>query len=380
MGSLEIKTGASPIHSNHTNKEQWPERIKNRSFIHSLKTVKNTVIQSIISIYHKLRFILKQKFENIETVDNPAYHKNTATNSQVPINNRLPDYFENTPPKQFDTAQPQEKNKIQDDLSPLLQTQSVNLDIQKKTIIADKAKSIYLKNIELINQYSDIPKDKKTDFNTMNKAIFALLSNPEYIKQEGFFRINGVQSKIPDLLVELASNADFNQLLINNNSFRQNELTGVIKVLRNDIMTEHPTEKNKHNELVNTYKESIDHENATKKYVADMNLNKRDKILRIASNNAEKRLPSLQELPLHLQICMPLFVDVAKHSKENRMEPMQIATAIGGGLSSAKRTPVEEMEFKKLNKEQQKELLKQETDHMNLANELLMKLIKKQLK
>lgn len=265
-------------------------------------------------------------------------------------------------------------------MSPLPQTERVNLDIQKKTIITDKAKSIYLKNIQLINQYSDIPKDKKTDFNTMNKAIFALLSNPEYIKQEGIFRINGVKSKITGLLVELASNADFNQQQINDDSFRQNELTGAIKVLRNDIMTEHLSEKNKLNQLISTYKESINHENATKKYVAKMDSNKRDKILRIASNNAEKRLPSLQELPLHLQICMPLFVDVAKHSKENRMEPMQIATAIGGGLSSAKRTPVEEMEFKKLNKEQQKELLKQETDHMNLSNELLMKLINKQLK
>lgn len=389
MGSLKIKTGVSPIHTNQANKEQSPERIKNTSFIHSLKTVKNTVFQSIISIYHKLRFMLKQKLAKIEIVENPAYIKNTTANLLVPINSQLTDCSVKLPLKQDDTPSLQEKNKIKNSLSPQPQTQRINLDTQKKTITTEEANSIYLKNIELINQYADIPNDKKTDFNAMNKVIIALLSNPEYIKQEGIFRINGVCSKISDLLAKLSANANLDQLLSKDDSLTRNELIGAIKALRNKIITEHPKEKNKLNELISTYKESISQENATKKYVANMDLEKRNKILQIAANNADGRLPSQQELPLYLQICMPLFVEIANHSEENRMEPMQIATSFGGGLGSAQRTSAEENEFNKLEKEQQiafmvKEqqiaFMVKEQDHVKLANEFLMKLINRELK
>lgn len=331
MPALRINT--SLVHANHANKEKPPEKIQNTSFIHSLKNVKNTVIQSIISIYHKLRFMLKQKLAKIEIVENPTYHKKT-TNLLSSINNQS----------------------------------------------TDNANSLYLANIELINQYSDIPNSEKAKFNIMNKAIFNLLSDPTYIKQEGIFRTNGVNSKISELLSRLADNPTLGQQLNTEQRFDQKELTGAIKVLRSKILTAHPKEKDKLDKLISTYKESVDQKNATKEHVANLSPDKQDKILRIAENNADERLPSLQELPLHLQICVPLFVEVAKHSQENKMKPMNIAIAFGGGLHSTKRTIAEEKEFKKLNKEQQGELIKQETAHMNLANELLMKLINKQLK
>lgn len=330
MSALKINTSSSLACAN---KEKPLEKIQNTSFIHSLKNVKNTVIQSIISTYHKLRFMLKQKFENIEIVENPAYHKK-ATNLLLPINNQS----------------------------------------------TDKAYRLYLANIELINQYPDIPNNKKAEFNVMNKAIFNLLNEPTLIKQEGIFRTNGVNSKISELLSIFADHPTLVQQLNTEQRFDQKEFTGVIKALRNKILTDHPKEKDKLDKLISTYKESIDQKNATKEYVANMSPDKRDKILRIAENNADERLPSLQELPLHLQICMPLFVEVAKHSQENKMKPMNIAIAFGGGLHPTKITIAEEKAFNKLNNVQLGEVIKQETAHVNLANELLMKLITKQLK
>ncbi|WP_375083537.1 RhoGAP domain-containing protein [Providencia sp. SKLX074055] len=372
MSALKINTSLV-----HTNKEKPPEKIQNTSFIHSLKSVKNTVIQSIISTYHKLRFMLKQKLAKIEIVENPAYLKNTTTSLHVPINNQ---YTENSVNQRLElnhTKQHQNKHRmIVKELLTQQQPQRAQEAEQEKA----KSNNISSKNIELIKQYADISEDDKKDFISMNKAISALLNNPAFIKQEGIFRSNGVNSKISELLSRLADHPTLGQQLNTEQSFNQKELTGAIKALRNKILTDHPKEKDKLDKLISTYKESINQENATKEYVANMPPDKRDKILQIAKNNADKRLPRLQELPLHLQICMPLFVEVAKHSQENKMEPMNIAIAFGGGLHSTKRTIAEEKAFNKLNNEQQKELIKQETTHIDLANKLLMELINKQLK
>ncbi|WP_272673277.1 hypothetical protein [Providencia sp. PROV031] len=108
--------------------------------------------------------------------------------------------------------------------------------------------------------------------------------------------------------------------------------------------------------------------------------NKRDKILQIAKNNADERLPKLQELPLHLQICMPLFVNIAIHAKENKMEPKNIAIAVGGGLSSTKRTTAEYNNFNKLSEKKKHKVIMKETAFKNSANELLMTLIDRELK
>ncbi|MEQ5110754.1 RhoGAP domain-containing protein [Providencia vermicola] len=372
MSALKINTSLV-----HTNKEKPPEKIQNTSFIHSLKSVKNTVIQSIISTYHKLRFMLKQKLAKIEIVENPAYLKNTTTSLHVPINNQ---YTENSVNQRLEpnhTKQHQNKHRM---IGKELLTQQQPQRAQEAEQEKAKSNNISSKNIELIKQYADISEDDKKDFISMNKAISALLSNPAFIKQEGIFRNNGVNSKISELLSRLADHPTLGQQLNTEQSFNQNELTGAIKALRNKILTDHPKEKDKLDKLISTYKESINQENATKKYVVNMPPDKRDKILQIAKNNADKRLPRLQELPLHLQICMPLFVEVAKHSQENKMEPMNIAIAFGGGLHSTKRTIAEEKAFNKLNNEQQKELIKQETTHIDLANKLLMELINKQLK
>ncbi|HFF8521656.1 TPA: RhoGAP domain-containing protein [Providencia rettgeri] len=374
MSALKINTSTSLVHAN---KEKPPEKIQNTSFIHSLKNVKNTVTQSIISTYHKLRFMLKQKLANIEIVENPAYLKNTTTSLHVPINNQ---YTENSVNQRLElnhTKQHQNKHRmIVKELLTQQQPQRAQEAEQEKA----KSNNISSKNIELIKQYADISEDDKKDFISMNKAISALLNNPAFIKQEGIFRSNGVNSKISELLSRLADHPTLGQQLNTEQSFNQKELTGAIKALRNKILTDHPKEKDKLDKLISTYKESINQENATKEYVANMPPDKRDKILQIAKNNADKRLPRLQELPLHLQICMPLFVEVAKHSQENKMEPMNIAIAFGGGLHSTKRTIAEEKAFNKLNNEQQKELIKQETAHIDLANKLLMELINKQLK
>lgn len=374
MSALKINTSTSLVHAN---KEKPPEKIQNTSFIHSLKNVKNTVTQSIISTYHKLRFMLKQKLANIEIVENPAYLKNTTTSLHVPINNQ---YTENSVNQRLElnhTKQHQNKHRM---IVKELLTQQQPQRAQEAEQGKAKSNNISSKNIELIKQYADISEDDKKDFISMNKAISALLNNPAFIKQEGIFRSNGVNSKISELLSRLADHPTLGQQLNTEQSFNQKELTGAIKALRNKILTDHPKEKDKLDKLISTYKESINQENATKEYVANMPPDKRDKILQIAKNNADKRLPRLQELPLHLQICMPLFVEVAKHSQENKMEPMNIAIAFGGGLHSTKRTIAEEKAFNKLNNEQQKELIKQETTHIDLANKLLMELINKQLK
>ncbi|WP_318826047.1 RhoGAP domain-containing protein [Providencia sp. PROV252] len=370
MSSLKIDTSTSLL---HTNKEKPPEKIQNTSFIHSLKSVKNTVIQSIISTYHKLRFMLKQKLAKIEIVENPAYLKNTTASLHVPINNQ---YTENSVNQRLEPNHTKQHQKIGKELLTQQQPQRAQEAEQEKA----KSNNISSKNIELIKQYADISEDDKKDFISMNKAISALQSNPAFIKQEGIFRSNGINSKISELLSRLADHPTLGQQLNTEQSFNQNELTGAIKTLRNKILTDHPKEKDKLDKLISTYKESINQENATKEYVANMPPDKRDKILQITKNNADKRLPRLQELPLHLQICMPLFVEVAKHSQENKMEPMNIAIAFGGGLHSTKRTIAEEKAFNKLNNEQQKELIKQETAHIDLANKLLMELINKQLK
>ncbi|MBQ0534625.1 RhoGAP domain-containing protein [Providencia huaxiensis] len=269
------------------------------------------------------------------------------------------------------TEQPQKYSELK--ISNLSNHSSVKKE-------ACDAERIYLKNQKLINQYPDVPEDKKTEFHSMNTMIFDLLSSPTHIKQEGIFRKSGASTKISNLLVKLTNNPSFSQQALEDNHLTQDELTGAIKALRNKILIKQPNEEHKLKELINKYKESIHQENETKEHVKNMAPNKRDKILRIAKNNADERLPELQELPLHLQICMPLFVKIAMHSKENKMEPENIAIAIGGGLSSNKRTADEENNFNKLSKAKQTTFMMEERALHDYANKLLTTLIDRELK
>nr|WP_282554645.1 hypothetical protein [Providencia rettgeri] len=139
---------------------------------------------------------------------------------------------------------------------------------------------------------------------------------------------------------------------------------------------ENKTKKN----VKNMAPKKRDKENKTKKNVKNMAPNKRDKTLQIAKNNADERLPELQKLPLHLQICMPLFVKIAIHSKENKMEPKNIAIAVGGGLPSTKITTAEYNNFNKLSEKKKHKVIMKETAFNNSANELLMTLIDRELK
>ncbi|MEQ4730778.1 MULTISPECIES: Rho GTPase-activating protein [unclassified Providencia] len=367
MNSSKINFSTNQI---HVNKAKSIEERPNTSFIHSLKAIKNTVIQSLASLYHELKFKVKHKFDNIKIIDNPAYIKST-TALPPSANNQPTNNFVNLPIGPIHAEQLQEQYKLEaSDLSAQYPTEEW----------ASAANKIYLKNIELINQYPYVSEDKKAEFHSMNTIILALLSNPTFIKQEGILRISGVTSKISDLLVKLTNNASFSQKIRADNSFTQNELTGAIKALRNNIITKHSNEEHKLKKLINIYRESINQENETKEYVKNMVPNKRDKILQIAKNNADERLPKLQELPLHLQICMPLFVNIAIHAKENKMEPKNIAIAVGGGLSSTKRTTAEYNNFNKLSEKKKHKVIMKETAFKNSANELLMTLIDRELK
>nr|WP_284183091.1 hypothetical protein [Providencia rettgeri] len=372
----------------HVNKAKSSDERQNTSFIHSLKAIKNTVMQSLDSLYHELKFMVKHKFDNIKIIDNPAYIKSTTV-LPPSANNQPTNSFVNQPIEPIHAGQLQKQYELEaSDLSAQCPTEEW----------ASVANKIYLKNIELINQYPDISEGKKAELHSMNTIILALLSNPTFIKQEGILRISGVTSKISDLLVKLTDNASFSQKIREDNSFTQNELTGAIKKLRNKIITKHSNEEDKLKKLINKYEKSIDKENKTKKNVKNMapnkrdkenktkknvkNMapNKRDKTLQIAKNNADERLPELQKLPLHLQICMPLFVKIAIHSKENKMEPKNIAIAVGGGLSSTRRTTAEYNNFNKLSEKKKHKVIMKETAFKNSANELLMTLIDRELK
>ncbi|MCK9788354.1 hypothetical protein [Providencia sp. CIM-Carb-044] len=372
----------------HDNKAKSSDERQNTSFIHSLKAIKNTVMQSLDSLYHELKFMVKYKFDNIKIIDNPAYIKSTTV-LPPSANNQPTNNFVNQPIEPIHAKQLQKQYELEaSDLSAQCPTEEW----------ASAANKIYLKNIELINQYPDISEGEKAELHSMNTIILALLSNPTFIKQEGILRISGVNSKISDLLVKLTDNASFSQKIREDNSFTQNELTGAIKELRNKIITEHSNEEDKLKKLINKYEKSInkenktkknvknmapnkrDKENKTKKNVKNMAPNKRDKTLQIAKNNADERLPELQKLPLHLQICMPLFVKIAIHSKENKMEPKNIAIAVGGGLSSTKITTDEYNNFNKLSKKKKHKVMMKETAFKNSANELLMTLIDRELK
>lgn len=354
----------------HDNKAKSSDERQNTSFIHSLKAIKNTVMQSLDSLYHELKFMVKYKFDNIKIIDNPAYIKSTTV-LPPSANNQPTNNFVNQPIEPIHAKQLQKQYELEaSDLSAQCPTEEW----------ASAANKIYLKNIELINQYPDISEGEKAELHSMNTIILALLSNPTFIKQEGILRISGVNSKISDLLVKLTDNASFSQKIREDNSFTQNELTGAIKELRNKIITEHSNEEDKLKKLINKYEKSINKENKTKKNVKNMAPNKRDKTLQIAKNNADERLPELQKLPLHLQICMPLFVKIAIHSKENKMEPKNIAIAVGGGLSSTKITTDEYNNFNKLSKKKKHKVMMKETAFKNSANELLMTLIDRELK
>ncbi|MEX9841658.1 hypothetical protein AB7X06_10930 [Providencia rettgeri] len=367
MNCFKIYSSTNQI---HVNKAKSSDERQNTSFIHSLKAIKNTVMQSLDSLYHELKFMVKHKFDNIKIIDNPAYIKSTTV-LPPSANNQPTNNFVNQPIEPIHAEQLQKQYELEaSDLSAQCPTEEW----------ASAANKIYLKNIELINQYPDISEGEKAELHSMNTIILALLSNPTFIKQEGILRISGVNSKISDLLVKLTDNASFSQKIREDNSFTQNELTGAIKELRNKIITKHSNEEDKLKKLINKYEKSIDKENKTKKNVKNMAPNKRDKTLQIAKNNADERLPELQKLPLHLQICMPLFVKIAIHSKENKMEPKNIAIAVGGGLSSTKRTTAEYNNFNKLSEKKKHKVMMKETAFKNSANELLMTLIDRELK
>lgn len=354
----------------HPNKAQSSEQRKNTSFTHSIKAIKNTGMNFFISTYQKFTFMLRHMFDKIKIIDNPVYVKNT-TSLPLSVNNPPLANSVNQHLVPTHTEQPQKYSELK--ISNLSNHSSVKKE-------ACDAERIYLKNQKLINQYPDVPEDKKTEFHSMNTMIFDLLSSPTHIKQEGIFRKSGASTKISNLLVKLTNNPSFSQQALEDNHLTQDELTGAIKALRNKILIKQPNEEHKLKELINKYKESIHQENETKEHVKNMAPNKRDKILRIAKNNADERLPELQELPLHLQICMPLFVKIAMHSKENKMEPENIAIAIGGGLSSNKRTADEENNFNKLSKAKQTTFMMEERALHDYANKLLTTLIDRELK
>ncbi|MEY0974768.1 hypothetical protein AB7196_02310 [Providencia rettgeri] len=385
MNCFKIYSSTNQI---HVNKAKSSDERQNTSFIHSLKAIKNTVMQSLDSLYHELKFMVKHKFDNIKIIDNPAYIKSTTV-LPPSANNQPTNNFVNQPIEPIHAEPLQKQYELEaSDLSAQCPTEEW----------ASAANKIYLKNIELINQYPDISEGEKAELHSMNTIILALLSNPTFIKQEGILRISGVNSKISDLLVKLTDNASFSQKIREDNSFTQNELTGAIKELRNKIITKHSNEEDKLKKLINKYEKSInkenktkknvknmapnkrDKENKTKKNVKNMAPNKRDKTLQIAKNNADERLPELQKLPLHLQICMPLFVKIAIHSKENKMEPKNIAIAVGGGLPSTKITTAEYNNFNKLSEKKKHKVIMKETAFNNSANELLMTLIDRELK
>ncbi|MBO1916317.1 hypothetical protein J4727_12595 [Providencia rettgeri] len=107
---------------------------KTRLF-HSLKAIKNTVMQSLDSLYHELKFMVKHKFDNIKIIDNPAYIKSTTV-LPPSANNQPTNNFVNQPIEPIHAKQLQKQYELEaSDLSAQCPTEEW----------ASAANKIYLK-------------------------------------------------------------------------------------------------------------------------------------------------------------------------------------------------------------------------------------------
>lgn len=177
-----------------------------------------------------------------------------------------------------------------------------------------RAKTIEKQNSSAINNYVGIAYEDRLKYQQINEIGTAILSHPDYIHEEGSFRVSGNEKKTIALLKHLAE--------------KKSTTTNSIFIKENNIGIP---------ELVSAYKKLVANVlDGSKSEVKTLSTH----FQKYSSAKNSDSLRPLNQQPLVLQIAIPLLAEISHNQKNNLMTPENLSIAFAPTISRAPNTSI----------------------------------------